>query len=179
MDCSLPGSSGHEILQIRILEWDAISYSMGSSRPKDRMHISWVSYLGRWALPPHHIVLIVWIMLGIFIPQISQFLSEELWNSNNRGSHSCPCPREVRWHARGTPVLGSECQTEILLLPWTSCDFEKAIWLLHVAVSSLVKWKWLQLLPHEIVGRDKQANFWKAQQRLVHCGISVFSVLGT
>ena len=143
MDCSLPGSSGHEILQIRLLEWDAISYSRGSSRPKDRMHISWVSYLGRWTLPLHHIVLIVWIMLGIFISQISQFLSEELWNSNNRGSHSCPCHREVRWHARGTPVLGSECQTEILLLPWTSCDFEKVIWLLHVAVSSLVKWKWL------------------------------------
>ena len=27
MDCSLPGSSGHEILQVRILEWVAISFS--------------------------------------------------------------------------------------------------------------------------------------------------------
>ena len=31
MDCSLPGSSVHGILQARILEWLAISYSRGSS----------------------------------------------------------------------------------------------------------------------------------------------------
>ena len=35
MDCSLPGSSVHGILQVRILEWVAISFSRGSSRPKD------------------------------------------------------------------------------------------------------------------------------------------------
>ena len=35
MDCSLPGSSVHGILQPRILEWVAISFSRGSSRPKD------------------------------------------------------------------------------------------------------------------------------------------------
>ena len=33
MDCSLPGSSVHGILQARILEWVAISYSTGSSNP--------------------------------------------------------------------------------------------------------------------------------------------------
>ena len=31
MDCNLPGSSVHEILQARILEWVAISFSKGSS----------------------------------------------------------------------------------------------------------------------------------------------------
>ena len=31
MDCSRPGSSAHEILQTRILEWVAISFSGGSS----------------------------------------------------------------------------------------------------------------------------------------------------
>ena len=31
MDCSLPGSSVHGILQARILEWVAISFSRGSS----------------------------------------------------------------------------------------------------------------------------------------------------
>ena len=29
------GSSGHGIFQARILEWGAISYSRGSSRPRD------------------------------------------------------------------------------------------------------------------------------------------------
>ena len=35
MDCSLPGSSVQGILQARILEWVAISFSRGSSRPRD------------------------------------------------------------------------------------------------------------------------------------------------
>ena len=37
---SLPGSSLHGILQARVLEWVAISLSMGSSWPRDR---TWVS----------------------------------------------------------------------------------------------------------------------------------------
>ena len=36
MDCSPPVSSVHGILQARILEWVAISYSRGSSRLRDR-----------------------------------------------------------------------------------------------------------------------------------------------
>ena len=45
MDCSPPGSSVHGILQARILEWVAISFSRGSSQPRD-----WtcVSYLLHW-----------------------------------------------------------------------------------------------------------------------------------
>ena len=34
-DCSLPGSSLHGILQARVLEWVAISFSRGSSRHRD------------------------------------------------------------------------------------------------------------------------------------------------
>ena len=50
MDCSLPGSSVHGILQARILEWGAISYSRGSSQPWDRTCVSWVSCFGRQIL---------------------------------------------------------------------------------------------------------------------------------
>ena len=39
-DCSPPGSSVHGILQARILEWVAISFSRESSQPKDRTCIS-------------------------------------------------------------------------------------------------------------------------------------------
>ena len=35
MDCSLPGSSVHGICQAIVLEWIAISFSRGSSRPRD------------------------------------------------------------------------------------------------------------------------------------------------
>ena len=34
MDCSLPGSSVHGILQARILEWVAIPFSRGASQPR-------------------------------------------------------------------------------------------------------------------------------------------------
>ena len=36
MDCSLPGSSVHGISQARKLEWVAISFSRGSSRPRNQ-----------------------------------------------------------------------------------------------------------------------------------------------
>ena len=38
VDCSLPGSSVHGILQARILEWIVVPSSWGSSRPKDQTH---------------------------------------------------------------------------------------------------------------------------------------------
>ena len=42
VDWSLSGSSVHGILQASILEWVAISFSRGSSQPRDR---TWVSRL--------------------------------------------------------------------------------------------------------------------------------------
>ena len=46
MDCSLPGSSVHGILQARIVEWVATSFSRGSSWLRNR---TWVSCIaGRW-----------------------------------------------------------------------------------------------------------------------------------
>ena len=35
MDCSLPGSSVHGILQARMLEWVAIAFSRGSAQTRD------------------------------------------------------------------------------------------------------------------------------------------------
>ena len=43
MDCSPPGSSVHGILQARILEWVAISFSRGSSQPSDRTQVSCIA----------------------------------------------------------------------------------------------------------------------------------------
>ena len=57
MDCSLPGSSVHGMLQARILEWVAMPLSKGSSSPWDR---TWISHIvGRFlpseppGKPPH------------------------------------------------------------------------------------------------------------------------------
>ena len=54
MDYSLPGSSVHGILKARILEWVVISFSRGSSQPRDWTCISCISalagrFLTSWA----------------------------------------------------------------------------------------------------------------------------------
>ena len=50
MDCSLPGSSVHGVLQIRILKWVAISSSKGSFWPRDWIWIFCLSCNGRQIL---------------------------------------------------------------------------------------------------------------------------------
>ena len=40
VDCSPPSSSIHRVLQARIPEWVAVSFSRGSSRPRDRIQVS-------------------------------------------------------------------------------------------------------------------------------------------
>ena len=47
MDCSPPSSSVHEVSQVRILEWRAISYSRESSQSRDQ---SCIFCIGSWIL---------------------------------------------------------------------------------------------------------------------------------
>ena len=41
--CSIPGSSVHGIFQAKVLEWVAISFSRGSSQPKDQTRVSHIA----------------------------------------------------------------------------------------------------------------------------------------
>ena len=50
MGCGPPGSSIHGILQARILKWVAISFSRGSSWPRDQTRLSCIFCIGRWVL---------------------------------------------------------------------------------------------------------------------------------
>ena len=52
VDCSSPGSSIHEILQARILEWVAISFTRGSSQPRNRTQVSCTAgrFFTNWAM---------------------------------------------------------------------------------------------------------------------------------
>ena len=70
---SLPGSSVHEVLQARTLEWVAISFSSGSSRPRDQTGISCRQILSVWATREAHVVdscqlLLLWSILLHSIP---------------------------------------------------------------------------------------------------------------
>ena len=68
MDCSPPGFSVHGILQARILEWVASSFSRGSSRPRDQTQVSHIA--GRcfnlWATKPSQISTTLWMVFLIF-----------------------------------------------------------------------------------------------------------------
>ena len=62
MDYSPPGSSVHEIFQPRTLEWDAISFSRGSSQPRDQ---TWVSCIaGRFFI---YTIKYIYIYIYIYI----------------------------------------------------------------------------------------------------------------
>ena len=72
MDCSLPGSSVHGILQARILKWIAIPVSRGHFHPRDR---TWVSCIaGRF--------FIIWatreaLLTGLFHHFVFSLLASE------------------------------------------------------------------------------------------------------
>ena len=69
VDCSLPGSSICGVFQARVLEWVAISFSRGSSRPRDW---TWVSCIvGRcftiWAI-------LIWTSFNVFTEFVTLLL---------------------------------------------------------------------------------------------------------
>ena len=70
MDCSLPGSSVHGISETRILEWVSISFSRGSSWPRDWTHISCI---GRWIL--YHWATREALNFGLFLTRYSHVLA--------------------------------------------------------------------------------------------------------
>ena len=52
MDCSLPVFSVHGVFQARILKWVAISFSRGTSRPRDQAHASCITGRSLPSEPP-------------------------------------------------------------------------------------------------------------------------------
>ena len=109
MDCSLPGSSVHGIFQARVLEWIAISFSRGSSRPRVRTQVSHIvdRHFTVWIIPYRKMIR-VWFFHSC-IPRPSLVLSalSSLGHHTNNGR---------KWWAgnllsersgqNGTPSLG-------------------------------------------------------------------------
>ena len=58
LNCSLPGSSVHGILQARILEWVVIFFSRGSSQPRDQIQVSCIAgrFFTIWAPREAHFI---------------------------------------------------------------------------------------------------------------------------
>ena len=94
MDCSLSGFSVHGIFQERVLEWITISFSRGSSRPRNW---TWVSCIaGRrftvWATIVYWLIVVVWSPSRVWLsvtpwtvacqaPLSMRFSRQEYWSS--------------------------------------------------------------------------------------------------
>ena len=94
MYCSLPGSSVYGIFQARLLEWVVISFSRGSSWPRDQTHVSYVSSIGRQ-------ILYLWAIWEAHIWAVSEITMLYIWNTvelyfntnnsnNNKIDQKCP-----------------------------------------------------------------------------------------
>ena len=109
MDCSLPGSSVHGIFQARVLEWVAISFSRGSSRPRDWTQVSRI--VGRhftiWATRED-------IEIGIYL---MKFVSE---------SENC-CPSSTGW-SKWSSLKLSVHRLCLLPLSLTGLLFSLCLW---------------------------------------------------
>ena len=87
MDCSLSGSSVHGILQARILRSFAISFSRGSSPPRDQTSISYASFIGTQVLyhyghfrSPVPSQMIRWLFLKAYFSQWKELLMHKNWH---------------------------------------------------------------------------------------------------
>ena len=93
MDCSLPGLSGHGILQARILEWVAIPSLKGIFPTQESNPVSWGSYTSGgfftdWATgeaqDPHYYSVIAWLQQG-------GKLATNLQSNRNCNFHKTKC----------------------------------------------------------------------------------------
>ena len=116
IDCSLPGSSVHGILQARILEWVAMPSSRGSSQPRDRTHISYISCIGRWLL----LVVIFFCDGPFFKREINN--ADAQWEAKLRGE--CACGHSSPWvlstHGAKGAFLLLDFMRILITLEWQS-----------------------------------------------------------
>ena len=91
-DCSMPGSSVHGTLQVRILVWVAMPSTRGSSRPRDRTWIFCIA--GRvfivWAIKKHSFVAILPLSV------LSRFCTPSV--SVRRKHSTVVCNSVFSWH---------------------------------------------------------------------------------
>ena len=95
VDCSPPGSSVHGILQAKIVEWVAISFSRGSSLPRNQTNISYVSCIGEQVLyHQHHLENLSWAYIHR--------------KASSKKMHATQCSLQ---HYLKQPKYGSKCSS--------------------------------------------------------------------
>ena len=133
MDYSLPGFSVHEILQARILEWAAISYSRRSSQPRNQTRVS--SIAGR--------LFINWAMKETALSLIRLFKNQDMPIAERS--------RNGSQHLESVYIQGRTEDSLISLHP----DFTLLTWWSHVSPKNFIMcflfFKW-QVLWQTLIG---------------------------
>ena len=85
MDSSLPGSAVHGIFQARILEWAAISFSRGSSQPRDQTCVSCIAdrRFTIWATREAHFDKMISLSQRLYTSASWQKQVEVLWKQDH------------------------------------------------------------------------------------------------
>ena len=127
LDCSLPASSAHEILQARLIDWIAVPSSRGSSWPRDQTHISYVSCIGKHVLYHwHH------LRSWEYTEELYKKCFNDLDNHNGVVTHLEPylLKSEVKWalgsittnKASGGDRIPAELFQILKLMLWKCCN---------------------------------------------------------
>ena len=118
MDCNSPGSSVHGIFQARILEWVAISFSRGSSPPRDGTCVSCI--VGRFFTTRETLVLIYTHVI-LFYKQKS-LCNIIIYSLNAQWVKNPPAVRETQemqvWSLGGEDPLEEGVVTHSSILAW-------------------------------------------------------------
>ena len=118
MDCSLSGSSAHGIFQARVLEWGAISYSKGSSQPRDGTHISCLPALsGRFLNCSGEMINPDWLNLERHIPSWNWRAAEWEWGANNCSLFLCQIYRRPEVSGCKFATANQSAETETAEAP--------------------------------------------------------------
>ena len=119
MDCSPPGSSIHGIFQARVLEWVAISFSRGSSWPRDWTQVSRVAgrHFTIWATREAHI----WVQFSSVQFSCSVVSDSSQPHESQHARPPCPSPTPGV-HSDSRP-LSQWCHPAISssVVPFSSC----------------------------------------------------------
>ena len=143
MDCSLPDSSVHGILQARILEWVAISFSRGSSQPRNRTQVSFIAgrFFTNWAMREvnshNHSQLSIHKMQGrdmIRLSNVIENLSINMWKLRNSSKLSWPHRWSFHWHALLAifycPSFDAPTKSPFLLSEFSSILLTQFLWVI-------------------------------------------------
>ena len=121
MDCSPQGSFVHGILQARILEWVVISSSRGSSWPRNRMFIFFISCIGRWIL--HHWAIREAPLLPLTLAKRFTRIKLEAGAESCTTLHPSHCPVLSEWMMGA--LMNEKCRVLDLPLKKSICLYRK------------------------------------------------------